>query len=561
MHCPSDNACGRGIFPCNPFTSREVAVFHLSVKVVSRVKGRSATAAAAYRAAALVKDDRTGIEHDYTRKRDVLGSQIILPVGAPDWARDRSKLWSAAETAERRRDATVAREWEIAFPTALTADMRKALAAEYGGWLSRRYSIPIDLTLHAPSRKGDRRNFHAHLLGSTRALGRDGFGAKTRQLDDGRGYGEVVRCREEWARLCNRELAKIGAPLVSAKSLAAQREDALAEAERYEKAAARLESWRHDDIHAARSAAAKARKEAEALDREPTIHVGPAGTEMSRSGRHSHRAAENQAIQARNEARRRAQPVQSAPKAVAPAAPVRPAAGPATPALSIVAKPAVPAKPVPQATPAKPAASVPAAPLRPAPTPAVTPVVPAPAVKQAAQAPASAPSRPAAAAKAEERRPEAAPLKAERPPASAPVQPPTPAAAPAVAGPGPGPSAEAEIRQLSKRARPGAIFLGAALQRASKVLPLDQLNAEARTISQLFRTDGDGAGARLIELVMDAVNGISASLPALRFDPASVDMASLMRRLAKATPLIARFVVDRGDEGGHGGRGENGRGG
>ena len=376
-------------------------MFHLSVKVVSRVKGRSATAAAAYRAAALVKDDRTGIEHDYTRKRDVLGSQIILPVGAPDWARDRSKLWSAAETAERRRDATVAREWEIAFPTALTADMRKALAAEYGGWLSRRYSIPIDLTLHAPSRKGDRRNFHAHLLGSTRALGRDGFGAKTRQLDDGRGYGEVVRCREEWARLCNRELAKIGAPLVSAKSLAAQREDALAEAERYEKAAARLESWRHDDIHAARSAAAKARNEAEALDREPTIHVGPAGTEMSRSGRHSHRAAENQAIQARNEARRRAQPVQSAPKAVAPAAPVSPAAGPATPALSVVAKPAVPAKPVPQATPAKPTAPVPAAPLRPAPTPAVPPAAPAP-----------APSRPAA--EAERRLKEAAQAAAEQ---------------------------------------------------------------------------------------------------------------------------------------------------
>ena len=537
-------------------------MFHLSVKVVSRVKGRSVTAAAAYRAGALVKDDRTGLEHNYTRKRDVLASQIILPVGAPEWARDRSKLWSAAETAERRRDATVAREWEIAFPTALTADTRKALAVEYGSWLSRRYSIPIDVSLHAPSRKGDRRNFHAHLLGSTRSLGRDGFGAKTRQLDDGRGYGEVVRCREEWARLCNRELVKIGAPLVSAKSLAAQREDALAEAEHYEKAAARLESWRHHDIQSARYAADQARKEAQALDREPTIHVGPAGTEMNRSGRHSRRAEENEAILARNEARRRARslrPVQAAPQAVAPATttPVRPAARPATPALSVVAKAAAPAKPVPQATPAQPTAPSPAAPLRPAPTLAVTSAAPAPAVKQPAPAPASTPSRTAAAAKAEERRQEAAPTKAERPPASsAPVTSPTPATTPVA---GPPPSAEAEVRELSKRARPGAIFLGAALQRASKALPLDQLTAEARTISQLFRADGDGAGARLIELVMEAVNGISASLPALRFDPASVHLASLVRSLAKAAPLIARFISGRGhDERERSGNGKGG---
>lgn len=354
-------------------------MFHLSVKVVSRVKGRSVTAAAAYRAGALVKDDRTGLEHNYTRQRDVLASQIILPVGAPEWARDRSKLWSAAETAERRRDATVGREWEIAFPIALMADTRQALAVEYATWLSRRYSIPIDLALHAPSRKGDRRNFHAHLLGSTRTLGRDGFGPKTRQLDDGRGYAEVVRCREEWARLCNRELAKIGAPLISAKSLAAQREDALATAEHHEKAAARLDSWRHHDIQNARSAANQARREAEELDREPTIHVGPAGTEMKRSGRQSRRAAENEAILAGNETRRRARlSAKPAPPAIAPATPVRPAARtvPSAPSTPVVARPAVPVKPAPPATPA--ALAPPAAPIPPA-TPAKPVVPPAPA--------------------------------------------------------------------------------------------------------------------------------------------------------------------------------------
>lgn len=88
---------------------------------------------------------------------------------------------------------------------------------------------------------------------------------------------------------------------------------------------------------------------------------------------------------------------------------------------------------------------------------------------------------------------------------------------------------------------------------------MDQLTAEARTISQLFRADGDGAGARLIELVMEAVNGISASLPALRFDPASVHLASLVRSLAKAAPLIARFISGRGhDERERSGNGKGG---
>ena len=96
-----------------------MAIYHLSVKPISRSAGRSATAAAAYRAGELgapIVDERTGDVHDYTRKRGVLSADIVLPDGAPSWAQDRPRLWNAAELAEKRKDACVAREYEVALP-------------------------------------------------------------------------------------------------------------------------------------------------------------------------------------------------------------------------------------------------------------------------------------------------------------------------------------------------------------------------------------------------------------------------------------------------------------
>jgi hypothetical protein len=71
-------------------------VYHLSVKPISRSAGRSATAAAAYRAGVEIADLRTGETHDYTRKRDIVHSEIIVPPGSPSWAEDRAALWNAA---------------------------------------------------------------------------------------------------------------------------------------------------------------------------------------------------------------------------------------------------------------------------------------------------------------------------------------------------------------------------------------------------------------------------------------------------------------------------------
>src|SRR3546814_1505021 len=80
-----------------------MASFHLAVKAIGRSAGRSATAAAAYRAGVEITDERTGLVHDYTRKQGVEHSELMLPTDAPEWAADRERLWNAAELAETRR--------------------------------------------------------------------------------------------------------------------------------------------------------------------------------------------------------------------------------------------------------------------------------------------------------------------------------------------------------------------------------------------------------------------------------------------------------------------------
>ena len=86
-----------------------MAIYHLSVKTISRTAGRTATAAAAYRAGVEITDERTGEIHDYTRKGGVVSTNLVLPADAPAWASDRAALWNAAELAEKRKNSTVAR--------------------------------------------------------------------------------------------------------------------------------------------------------------------------------------------------------------------------------------------------------------------------------------------------------------------------------------------------------------------------------------------------------------------------------------------------------------------
>jgi ATP-dependent exoDNAse (exonuclease V) alpha subunit len=229
-----------------------MAIYHLSVKTISRSAGRSVTAAAAYRASEKIVDERTGEIHDYTHKKGVLSADIILPKQAPAWAKEREALWNAAEQSETRKNSTVGREFEIALPSELNEQQRRQLAIALAEEIVARHSCVADVAIHAPGKGGDNRNHHAHVLCSTRRLGPNGFHEKTRELDEVK-QGEVVRWRERFSIIQNQHLREAGyAERVDHRSL-----------------------------------------EDQGIARTPTFHLGPAATNYERrTGKVSHRRAE-----------------------------------------------------------------------------------------------------------------------------------------------------------------------------------------------------------------------------------------------------------------------------
>jgi ATP-dependent exoDNAse (exonuclease V) alpha subunit len=224
---------------CEQAARREerVAIYHLSVKLITRGAGRSATAASAYRAADRVSDERTGLVFDYTRKRGVEHTEIVLPSSVAEsasWARDREQLWNAAEAAENRKDARVAREYEVALPHELQAASRVELVRTFAQELADRFGGAVDFAIHAPHREGDTRNHHAHVLSTTRRVAETGLGGKTDiELKDAdrtkkgltSGRVELTAIRERWATLVNEHLEEHGhAARVDHRSLEAQGE-------------------------------------------------------------------------------------------------------------------------------------------------------------------------------------------------------------------------------------------------------------------------------------------------------------------------------------------------
>ena len=208
--------------------------FHLHIKSISRSAGRSAPAAAAYRAGERIRDERTGALHNYSRRRDVVHTEILLPsalAGRADWALDRARLWNVAEAAERQRNSLVAREFQVSLPHELTAPQRLELARRFAHEIAERHGIVVDLAIHDPKPEGDPRNYHAHLLATTReasATGLEGKAGLDLSYAEGlqrglAGRKEMHFLRERWAALTNEAYRDAGLDLrVDHRSLAEQ---------------------------------------------------------------------------------------------------------------------------------------------------------------------------------------------------------------------------------------------------------------------------------------------------------------------------------------------------
>jgi hypothetical protein len=231
-----------------------MAQYRLSADIIRRSKGRSVVAAAAYRAGDRLLDERTGGFKDYTYRADVLYAEILTPENAPGWMQDRQELWNEIERCEdrstRRKAAQLARDIELSLPKELTHERHVELVREFVQEYFVDRGMVADLTIHAPPRRGDGTNHHAHVLLTMRDIEDGGFGKKNRGWNH---EDQLQEWRERWEECQNRALEKYGfEDRVDHRSLADQ-----------------------------------------GIDREPTQHLGPATQAMEDQGIATDRGDEN----------------------------------------------------------------------------------------------------------------------------------------------------------------------------------------------------------------------------------------------------------------------------
>ena len=242
-----------------------MALYHFSAKIISRSNGRSAIAAAAYRAAEQLEDLRSGQVHDYTAKQGVVHSEILLPDGAPARFHDRSVLWNEVEAGERRKDAQLARDVEIALPRELSRAEAIALVRDFVFEQFVARGMIADLNVHWGQAGDGEAQPHAHVMLTMRSVGEGGFGPKLREWN---AVSQLTEWRERWAELANERLCALGHD-------------------------ARIDHRSHAE---------------QGIGLEPQHKIGPAGARREARGEDAERAAEHRAIARENGERLLAEP-------------------------------------------------------------------------------------------------------------------------------------------------------------------------------------------------------------------------------------------------------------
>lgn len=220
-----------------------MSLFIASTKPISRSNGQSAVASASYRAGCELEDKRYGKTHDYSKRHGVMSADIILPTALKEQGAsiERGELWNLAEESETRKNSRVAREWVINLPHELDEKTRKELAHTFTQSLADKFDVIADCAIHKPTareveRGADARNFHAHIMLTTRKaeLGEDGkitltdkadcelSDTQRKAKDLSRAKDEVTEIRELWEHIANEKLAEYDHDLIDSRSYAAQ---------------------------------------------------------------------------------------------------------------------------------------------------------------------------------------------------------------------------------------------------------------------------------------------------------------------------------------------------
>ena len=195
--------------------STALAIYHLTATIISRARGQSVVAAAAYRSGLALRDERYGVTHYQSRKRRILHSEIMAPAGAPAWVHDREMLWNRVEAAESRKDSQLARLIEVSLPVELPQDACRDLMREFIAKAFIAKGMIADFCI-----RGDEHNPQAHIMLTLRGVTATGFGPKERRWN---GKATLLEWRTSWAAQVNEHLARAGhAVRIDHRTLAAQ---------------------------------------------------------------------------------------------------------------------------------------------------------------------------------------------------------------------------------------------------------------------------------------------------------------------------------------------------
>lgn len=184
-----------------------MAIYHFSAKVISRANGSSVVAAAAYRSASRLQDERLDRPHDFTGKAGVVHSEILQPEGTPERWQDRATLWNEVEAGELRKDAQLAREIEFAIPREMDQAQGIALARDFVEREFTARGMVADLNVHWDVAEDGSPKPHAHVMLSMREAGPTGFGHKLREWNS---TELLLQWREGWGEHVNQRLAELG---------------------------------------------------------------------------------------------------------------------------------------------------------------------------------------------------------------------------------------------------------------------------------------------------------------------------------------------------------------
>lgn len=183
-----------------------MAIYHLHVKVIGRKAGSSAVASAAYRSASRMRDERIDRVQDFSNKRGVVHSEVMLPDNAPEHLGDRERLWNDVEAFEVRKDAQLAREVEFAIPREMTQAQGVELARDFARDQFVDQGMIADLNVHWDIGADGMPKPHAHVMLTMRSVDENGFGPKVREWNR---TEMVERWRERWAEHVNERLAEL----------------------------------------------------------------------------------------------------------------------------------------------------------------------------------------------------------------------------------------------------------------------------------------------------------------------------------------------------------------